>query len=236
LQLLILPCAVASRCVHTGKTAAEQHTTRTRAAHLRDSNRLQFPSAMRLVLLFMLSFSCAAAVRANDADEAEWGIFAALRTAQSAGAALNQCSCCEDVQDLRRRVAALEQDISRLSGKIMKPPIALQCPSVPDLAAASAAAVSAEPTLARLQASYCSEWVRTRQLKYTVAPSFCHLTPAHLSIRPLKRATVPALIRSRRAPRTRCCCWASCSAETVPRMLQVRTVHAAKMLLSLAVF
>jgi hypothetical protein len=235
LQLRILQCAFASRCVHTGKTAAEQHTTRARAAHLRDSKRLQFPSAMRLVLLFVLSLSCAAAVRANDADEAEWGIFAALRTAQSAGAAVNQCSCCEDVQDLRRRIAALEQDILRLSEKNMNPPMELQCPSVPDLAAASAAAVSAEPTLARLQASYCSEWVRTRQLEYTVAPSLCHLTPAHLSIRPLKRAMAPALIRSRQAPRTRCCCWASFSVETVLQMPQVRTVHTAKMLLSLAV-
>ncbi len=225
-----------SRCTLAAFIRARQQLSSTQPEPgLPISMRLQFPRAMRLVLLFALSFSCAAAVRANDADEAEWGIFAALRSAQSAGADFNQCSCCEDVQDLRRRIAALEQDISRLSGQITKPRLALQCPSLPDLAAASAAAVSAEPTLARLQASYCSEWVRTTCPKCTVASSLCHLIPAHLSIRLLKRATVPALIRNRRAPRTRCCCWASCSVGTVLLMLQVRTVHIADMLLSLSV-
>jgi hypothetical protein len=168
----------------------------------------------RLLLLFVVS--CVAStgtLTAEDADDAEWGIFAALRHAQSAGdTSLASCSCCQEVQDLRRRIAALEHGFSQIAGQEAKS-LTSRCPSLPDVAAASAAAESAEPTLARMTAIYCSEWVRAYSTAATPAHA-CRLPPDTLSLRLLKRVTAIALTRSLPAPRTSCSCWASCSAET----------------------
>jgi hypothetical protein len=179
---------------------------------------------MQLTLLLLLLASCAAATRsAKVADDAEWGIFAALRNAQSAGdTTLDSCSCCQELQDLRKRIAALERDIFQIAGQIMKTSPTLQCPSIPDLAAASAAAESAEPLLARMQATYCSEWVRIDRPP-TPAHAFASSTNTDCTLhnRSRKKATDPALTRSQRVPLTSCSCWASCSAATASPTAQV---------------
>jgi hypothetical protein len=125
------------------------------------SQQPQRQCCMRLLLVALLLASCAATYPAKDDDDAEWGIFTALRNAQSAdGTSRGGCSCCHDVQDLRARVAALERDFAQITGQVSKPTIASPCPSTPAFADASAAAESAAPALARLQRVYCSEWVR----------------------------------------------------------------------------
>ena len=129
-----------------------------------------------LLLLLLASSGCAVATRpVNIDDDAEWGIFAALRSAHSASerqgpeaslatmpsdVSCHECNCCHDVQDLKKRVAAMEHEIAHLSGKVSMPSAASPCPSIPAVAAASLAAADAAPALAHMQASYCSEWVR----------------------------------------------------------------------------
>lgn len=129
-----------------------------------------------LLLLLLASSGCAVATRpVNIDDDAEWGIFAALRSAHSASerqgpeaslatmpsdVSCHECNCCHDVQDLKKRVAAMEHEIAHLSGKVSMPSAASPCPSIPAVAAASLAAADAAPALAHMQASYCNEWVR----------------------------------------------------------------------------
>ena len=149
---------------------------------------------MQLALLLLILASCTAATRsAKVADDAEWGIFAALRNAQSAGdTSSDSCSCCQDVQDLRKRIAALEHDVFQIAGQMISS--ASQCPSIPDLAAASAAAESAEPTLARMQATYCSEWVRINRPQIHAHAFACPLTQTLHSIsgRAKRRRPLPS--------------------------------------------
>jgi hypothetical protein len=157
-----------------------------------------------LLLQLLLLVSCAAVFhRTEDDDGAEWGIFSALRRAQSGGDTSSCCSCCEDVLDLRERIAALERHVAQLTGHFAKPSTAAQCPAVPDAAAASAAAESAAPALAKLQASYCSEWVRSKKHLSTsarhLAPSSAGSSKRRWSV-PAPAANLPgarsALVRS----------------------------------------
>ena len=116
---------------------------------------------MRILLVALLLTSCAAARPVQDDGDTEWGIFTALRNAQSAAEVPREpCSCWQDVLDLRSRVATLERGLAEMAGHVSKPSNAPSCPSAPDFAAASAAADIAAPALARMQLSYCTEWVR----------------------------------------------------------------------------
>jgi hypothetical protein len=136
--------------------------------------RAQRQCSLRLLLVVLLLASCAAAPPANDDVDDEWGIFTVLRNAQSAGGTSHeQCSCCQEVQDLRARVAALERDVARITAQVSKPSTASHCPSAPTFADASAAADSAVPALARLQLAYCREWVRFRNINPPRFPAHC---------------------------------------------------------------
>jgi hypothetical protein len=134
-------------------------------------------SAMRCLLLSLLFFASVAAAtqQARDSDDSEWGIFVALRRAESAAdASFEQCNCCRDVQDLRSRVSALEHQIAQSSKHVLRTSFASRCPSPPVTSAAHAAADVAAPALTRMTASYCSEWVRLprpRQFRSPLQPN-----------------------------------------------------------------
>ncbi len=134
---------------------------RARSAAAERAHLPQRPCSMRILLVALLLASCAAARPVQDDGDAEWGIFTALRNAQSAAEVSREsCSCWQDVLDLRSRVATLERGLAEMAGRVSWPSNAPSCPSAPDFAAASAAADIAAPALARMQLSYCAEWVR----------------------------------------------------------------------------
>jgi hypothetical protein len=142
--------------------------------------------AMRWLLLPLLLFASVSAIiqPAQDDEDAEWGIFAALRSVESAAdTSFEQCNCCQDFQDLRSRVAALEHHIAQSSKLVLRTSFASRCPSPPSSTAAHAAADFAAPTLSRMTASYCSEWVRfplPRQFHNIwsrIPPLYLHFSP-----------------------------------------------------------
>ena len=161
-------------------------------------------------MLLLLLLACAVSTRPeNIDDDTEWGIFAALRNAQSCGDTTGQecscCSCCHVVEDLRRRVVALERGIAQLTGQqASKSPAAAHCPSVPAVSAATVAAANAAPALAHMQASYCSEWVSLLcSPKPACASVFSPDVVASFSLsgRPKRRQSLPCPTADQ--PRTR---------------------------------